>query len=93
METFTEVTTFFLLYVIMSFTDAVGPEIRNQYGKVFIGIICLYITVHVCLLLWSSYRKMRYLVRKTSYNRKVKRLTEQRRLKDLQEAEDKKEDR
>ena len=71
METFTEVTTLLLLYILMSFTDVLGPEMRAEYGKIFIVIICMYITVHISLLLYSNYRKVRYFIRKTIYNRKV----------------------
>ena len=75
METITEVTTLLLLYVFMSFTDVVGPEIRAQYGKVFIVIICMYIAMHLFVLLSENYRKARYIIRRTIYNRKVKKFT------------------
>ena len=74
METFTEVISILLLYVFMSFTDVVGPEIRAEYGKVFIGIICMYIALHLFILLSENYRKTRYLIKKTVYNCRIKKL-------------------
>ena len=52
METFSEVTTLFVLYMMMCFTDFVpDPMMRSHCGKAFIGIICIYAAVHIFFLL------------------------------------------
>ena len=67
LETFAEVITLFLLYTMMSFTDVEKSEMRYEYGKVFIGVICTYVAVHVYLIAKNTYYKVRHLVRKAQH--------------------------
>ena len=51
METFNEVITLLVLYLLMCFSDFVyDPTMRNECGKAFIAIVILYALVHLTLL-------------------------------------------
>ena len=76
METFNEVSSLFILYLVMSFTDVVDAEMRNMYGKCYIVLICLYIAVHLFFLLQESLYKLRLTIRRKLYERKVKKTRE-----------------
>ena len=67
LETFTEIMTLFLLYIMMSFTDVEKSEMRYEYGKAFIGTICTYVAVHVYLIGKNTYYKVRHLLRKAQH--------------------------
>ena len=74
METFNEVSSLFILYLVMSFTDVVDAEMRNMYGKCYIVAICLYIAVHLFFLLQESLYKLRLAIRRKLYERRVKKI-------------------
>ena len=51
METFNEVITLLVIYLLMCFSDFVGdPTMRNECGKAFIAIVIFYALVHITLL-------------------------------------------
>ena len=56
METFSEIITIFVLYMMLCFTDYIlDPMMRSYCGKFFIGVICSYAMVHIILLLTDLY--------------------------------------
>ena len=51
METFNEVITLCILYLLMTFSDFVpDPQTRNESGKAFIAVVCVYGAVHFWFL-------------------------------------------
>ena len=51
METFNEVITLLVIYLLMCFSDFVGdPTMRNECGKAFIAIVIFYALVHITFL-------------------------------------------
>ena len=51
METFNEVITLLVLYLLMCFSDfIVDPVVRDKCGKVYIAILIFYALVHIVLL-------------------------------------------
>ena len=53
----------------MCFSDFVAdPMTRSQCGKGFIGVFCLYATVHIIILLKDVFLKVHMLIRKV-YNK------------------------
>ncbi len=59
-ETFNEVISTFILYLLMCFSDFVNdPVMRNQLGKVFIAIACLYAAVHFFFLFIDLFYKIK----------------------------------
>ena len=50
-EIFNEMTTLWILQLMMCFSDFVGEaEMRNEIGKAFIGLILFYVAVHFFFL-------------------------------------------
>ena len=65
----------------MSFTDVESPEMRYEYGWVFISIVCVYAAVHFYLIAKDTYLKVRKEIRKRKYiyrrNKKIKKIIKQ----------------
>ena len=80
-EVLNEVTTMFLLYTMLCFTDWVGsPEQRYEIGYFFIAFIILNISVHLFFLakevLYQVYlRWVKYLIKQKLNRALVKRLS------------------
>ena len=73
METFNEVITLLVLYLLMCFSDFVGdPTMRNECGKAFIAIVVFYALVHITFLFWDVFAKLILSCRKCYYRRKHK---------------------
>ena len=52
-ETFNELSNMATLYLMLAFSDA-EPNVHTRnvlYGNIFIGIVCIYLLVHVILML------------------------------------------
>lgn len=59
-ETFNEVISTFVLYLLMCFSDFLDdPMMRNELGKVFIGIVLVYVAVHFYFLFVDLFVKVR----------------------------------
>ena len=55
MELLNELATLAALYMMMMFTDFVGdPATRNTCGWAFIGVIILFLAIHLLFLLGST---------------------------------------
>ena len=75
METFNEVATLLVLYLLMCFSDFVAsPETRNDCGKVFIALVAIYAIVHFAVLFSDIYTKIRLSIRKKYYNYRNRKL-------------------
>ena len=75
METFNEVATLLVLYLLMCFSDFVAsPETRNDCGKVFIALVAIYAIVHFAVLFGDIYTKIRLSIRKKYYNYRNRKL-------------------
>ena len=60
METFNEIITLMILYMLFLFTDFVGaPATRRYLGFAYIGIILLYALVHLSVLFSDNYKKIK----------------------------------
>ena len=71
MELFNEVTTVWVLYTVMCFSDyVVDPIGRSICGWAFIGVVILFLAIHILLLIGSTCKAVflslhrRFLVRK-----------------------------
>ena len=61
METFNEVISLIILYILLCFSDWVpDPETRNDCGKVFIAVVGFYLLVHIYQLLADVFRRCRF---------------------------------
>ena len=68
METFSEVITIFVLYMMICFTDFIlDPMMRFYCGKFFISVICSYALVHIIFLLKDLCLQIRSLIRAKYY--------------------------
>ena len=63
-ETFNELITMMILYMLFLFTDFVGkPDTRRLLGFAYIGVILVYSLVHLTILFSDSYRKVKKRIR------------------------------
>ena len=75
LETFNELITLNLLYMILTFSDWVPDEaLRSECGKVFIAFVCLYCVVHIYFLLVEAILSIRHSIRRKYYARRNKKL-------------------
>ena len=59
METFSEITVLFALYILMCFSDFISSlEMRHYLGFVYIGVFTVYAMVHILSLLVTSFKKV-----------------------------------
>ena len=73
METFNEVITLLVLYLLMCFSDfIVDPVVRDKCGKVYIAILIFYALVHIVLLFQDVCSKLVYKLRKVYYAKRNK---------------------
>ena len=73
METFNEVITLLVLYLLMCFSDfIVDPVVRDKCGKVYIAILIFYALVHIVLLFQDVCSKLVYKLRKIYYAKRNK---------------------
>ena len=72
-ETFNEVITLCLIYLVMCFNgDFVSElETRNKLGYVYISLILFNISTHLFLLLISNVYMVKYALRKRLYRRRM----------------------
>ena len=73
-ETFNEVISTFIIYLMMCFSDFVNDLVmRNLLGKVFIAIVCLYAAVHIFFLIADMFYKVKLNLLRCFYRRCRKR--------------------
>ena len=68
MELFNELVSLGSLYLMMSFSDAVGdPKTRSYYGYAFIGLMGVYVAVHIGFLVYDLVLQVRQACRRKYY--------------------------
>ena len=72
-ETFNEIITLCLIYLVMCFNGDFVPELetRNKLGYVYISLILFNISTHLFLLLISNVYMIKYALRKRWYKRQM----------------------
>ena len=74
-ETFNEVSIITLTYFLFCFTDFVPePETRNNLGVYYNSITYFNISVHMIIMLCSSFHKIRLKCKKRRHANKIKKL-------------------
>ena len=74
-ETFNEVTIITLTYFLFCFTDFVPePETRNDLGTYYNSITYFNITVHILIMLFSTFQKLRLKCKRRRHANKIKNL-------------------
>ena len=65
MENFNEMIALCVLYIMMSLSDG-NPNVavRQVFGTFFIGVICLYLGVHISLLFIDVCYKVKFAIKK-----------------------------
>ena len=64
-EAFNEITTLFLIYLLMCFSDFISdPELRNKLGYVYIGVIFTNISAHLLVLIYTNIKAVKLSIRK-----------------------------
>ena len=72
METFNEVTTLLILYILMLFSDYIGdPVTRSLVGLAYMGIIVGFALVHLGPLIVDSLKKIHQSCKKFFVKRQI----------------------
>jgi len=75
METINEVVTVLVVYTIMCFTAFVpDPTTRRLVGFAQIGVICLYMGMHLIMMLAEQLKKLYWWIRRRHITNKRKKV-------------------
>ena len=76
-ETFNELTTLLLIYLLMCFSDFVSdPELRNKLGYIYIGVIFTNIATHLLILIYTNLIAAKLSIRKKLHKYRSRRAKE-----------------
>ena len=71
MEILNEMTILFALYLVMCYTDFVGePETRNICGWAFIGVISIFLSIHIIFLFGGACKSVYQGLRSCYYKKR-----------------------
>lgn len=72
LETFNEVTSVFILYTLMLFTDYINdPIMRSSIGTIYIGIIMVFALCHLTPLFYDVIKQIYWRIKRFSIKRYV----------------------
>lgn len=94
MELLTEVATLWILYTVICFSNFIlEPATRHLCGYGFIGVLALFVAIHLLVLVYSICKALKFYIRKRYYDRKKKQAMKVIRAKWFKEKAERKEDR
>ena len=73
MEILNEMTTMYILYMVLCFSDfVIDPATRHMCGYMFIGVLATFVLIHLSFLVVSTYKAIRHSIRSYYYEGKRK---------------------